>query len=77
MKKYTQKQLKNLVLEGLAIDITYGTNETRSELEKTEGYYTQIGYSAGVYGCNGMLLKGNKTGTLYAITSRSTAIFIF
>ena len=77
IKKYTQKQLKNMVAEGLAVDITYGTNETRSELEKTEGYYTQIGYSAGVYGCNGMLLKGNKTGKLYAITSRSTAIFVF
>ena len=77
MKKYTQKQLKNMVAEGSAVDITHGTNETRSELEKIEGYYTQIGYSAGVYGCNGMLFKGNKTGTLYAITSRSTAIFVF
>lgn len=42
-----------------------------------EGYYTQIGYAAGVYGCNGMLLQGHKTNTLYAITSRTTAIFTF
>lgn len=77
MKKYTQKQLKNMVADGIAVDITHGTNETREALEKTEGFYTQIGYSAGVYGCNGMLLKGNKTGTLYAITNRTTAIFVF
>lgn len=37
----------------------------------------QVGYSSGVYGCNGMLLKGNKTGKLYAITSRTTAVFVF
>lgn len=77
MKKYTQKELKNLVALGVAEDITYGDNDTRRELEEKEGYYTQIGYSAGVYGCNGMLLKGHKTGTLYAITARTTAIFVF
>lgn len=77
MEKYTQKQLKSLVAEGIAIDITYGTNETRNKIIKKEGFYNQIGYAAGVYGCSGMLLKGNKTGTLYAITGRTTAIFIF
>lgn len=77
MKKYTQKELKNLVALGVAEDITHGDNDTRRELEEKEGFYTQIGYSAGVYGCNGMLLKGHKTGTLYAITARTTAICVF
>lgn len=77
MKKYTQKELKNLVALGVAEDITHGNNDTRRELEEKEGFYTQIGYSAGVYGCNGMLLKGHKTGTLYAITARTTAIYVF
>lgn len=77
MKKYTQKELKNLVALGVAEDITHGDNDTRRELEEKEGFYTQIGYSAGVYGCNGMLLKGHKTGTLYAITARTTAIYVF
>lgn len=77
MKKYTQKELKKLVALGVAEDITHGDNDTRRELEEKEGFYTQIGYSAGVYGCNGMLLKGHKTGTLYAITARTTAIFVF
>lgn len=77
MTKYTQKQLRALVHDGLAVDITYGDNEKRKEIEAVEGYYTQVGYASGVYGCNGALLKGHKTGTLYAITSRSTALFIF
>ena len=77
MKRYTQKELKNLVTLGTAEDITRGNNETRKAIESAEGYYTQIGYSAGVYGCNGMLLQGNKTGKLYAITARTTAIYVF
>ena len=77
MKKYTQKELKNLVALGVAEDITRGDNETRDAIELAEGYYTQIGYSAGVYGCNGMLLQGHKTGKLYAITARTTAIYLF
>lgn len=77
MTKYTQRQLKEMVKDGLAEDITYGNNDTRRQIEETEGYYTQVGYSSGVYGCNGMLLKGNKTGKLYAVTSRTTAVFVF
>ena len=77
MKKYTQKELKNLVSMGVAEDITRGDNDTRIAIELAEGYYTQIGYSAGVYGCNGMLLQGHKTGKLYAITARTTAIYVF
>lgn len=75
--KYTQRQLREMVKDGLAEDITYGNNDTRKQIEEAEGYYTQVGYSSGVYGCNGMLLKGNKTGKLYAITSRTTAVFVF
>lgn len=77
MERYTQKQLKNLVNTGAAVDITRGNNETRKKIVNEEEYYTQIGYSAGVYGCNGMLLKGHKTGKLYAVTSHTSAIYIF
>lgn len=77
MEKYTQKQLRNLVSNGVAEDITYGTNETRKRIEAVEGYYSQIGYAESIYGCGGMLLKGHKTGKLYAITGRTQAIYIF
>ena len=77
MTRYTQKELREMVRNNVAVDITSGTNETRKEIEKKEGYLTQIGYACGIYGCNGMLFKGHNTNELYAVTSRTTAIFIF
>lgn len=77
MTKYTQKQLKEMVENGIAIDISYADNARREEIEKEENYYSQIGYASGIYGCAGMLLKGHKTGKLYAITGRTQAIYIF
>ena len=71
MEKYTIKQLKSLVNSGAAIDVTYAKKQ--SEIPES---YTQIGYASGVYGCNGMLLKG-ESGKLYAVTGRTTAIYIF
>jgi hypothetical protein len=72
MERYTQKQLKNLVSTGAAIDVTHA----RSQGDIPESY-SQIGYAAGTYGCNGMLLKGNDTGKLYAVTHRTQAIYLF
>ena len=77
MTKFTQRQLRELVNSGAAVDVTNGDNDTREKIEAVEGSYTQIGYSAGVYGCNGMLLQGKRTKQLYAVTKRTTAIFIF
>lgn len=72
MEKYTQKQLRKLVESGAAIDVTNAISR-----EVIPENYTQIGYSCGIYGCNGMLLQGCETGKLYAVTSRTSAIFIF
>ena len=72
MTKYTQKQLKELVKSGAAVDVTNASG--RGDISED---YRQIGYSCGVYGCNGMLLQGCESGTLYAVTSRTTAIYIF
>ena len=72
MEKYTIKQLKSLVNSGAAIDVTHA--KTEKEIPES---YTQIGYAAGLYGCNGMLLRGCTSGKLYAVTSRTTAIYIF
>lgn len=70
MKKYTQKQLKNLVKNNIAADVT-------CKYKVINEPYIQIGHSVGVYGCNGMLLKGLEPGKLYAVTRRTAAIFIF
>lgn len=72
MTKYTQKQLKELVKSGAAIDVT-----NAGERGAIPENYSQIGYSAGVYGCNGMLLQGCESGKLYAVTARTTAIYLF
>ena len=71
MEKYTIKQLKSLVKSCAAIDVTRSSK--KSDIPEN---YTQIGYASGVYGCNGMLLKG-ESGQLYAVTGRTTAIYIF
>ena len=71
MRKYTQKELKRLVKSGCAVDIT-----------NAEGYdaipekYIQIGYTVGTYGIIGKLFEGS-SGKKYAITKRSSAIFMF
>ena len=72
MEKFTQKQLKNSVESGAAIDLTNSHN--KNDVKEN---YRQIGYASGVYGCNGKLLQGLETGKLYAITSRTTAIYIY
>ena len=77
MTKFTQKQLREMVKNGVAIDISRGTNDTRNDIEAVEGFYRQIGFASGIYGCSGMLLQGNKTKKLYAITDRTQAIYIF
>lgn len=71
MKKYTTRQLKELVKIGAAIDVTDAISTTA-----IPEWYDKIGYSRGINGINGLLMIG-KSGKLYAITSRSTAISIF
>ena len=71
MERLTQRELKRLVRIGAAKDIT-----NRSDRSAIPEGYTQIGYSSGVYGCNGMLLQG-ESGQLYAICQRTLAIFVF
>ena len=77
MVKYTQRQLKDMVFYGNAWDISDSTQSDYYSIMKEEGYLTKIGYSCGTYGCNGLLFQGHNTGRLYAITKRTTAIFIF
>lgn len=77
MERMTQKAIKGFINSGLAVDITHHGTEEYSELLAKEKCFSSIGYSAGVYGLNGLLLKGYSTGTLYAITARTLAIFIY
>lgn len=71
MTKYTQKQLKAMVKDGIAIDVT----NAKERKAIPEGY-RQIGYAESIYGCGGMLLQGD-SGQLYAVTARTMAIYVF
>nr|DAJ50800.1 MAG TPA: hypothetical protein [Caudoviricetes sp.] len=68
MTKYTQKELKNLVAIGAAVNLT---NESA---EKIPARYDKIGYSCGIYGINGGLIRDTDTGALYAITARNSML---
>lgn len=73
MKKYTQRQLKELVNQGIAIDITnYSFTQTNELLNNIN--IEKIAYSRGINGLNGGLFKDNKTNKLYAITARNSTL---
>lgn len=72
MRKYTQKQLRELVRLGCAEDYTHKPSEYIYTLRRLD----KVGYSAGVYGINGGLAEDTETGTWYAIIGRCTNLFI-
>mgnify|MGYP000001806991 FL=1 len=71
MRKYTLRELRELVRLRMAQDITEA--DPKSIKEPVE----KIGYSSGVYGLNGGLLQGRESGNYYAITARSSNLFYF
>ena len=72
MKTIKQKDIKNLVKLGAAVDIT----AEEGSLTRYRRLYP-VAVSRGKYGMNGGLLKDNQTGELYAITARSSALFYY
>ena len=74
MKKYTQRELKNLVNIGAAVSLNNWSFEQINELRRTKSL-DKIGYSSGIYGINGGLVQDRETGNCYAITARNSALF--
>lgn len=72
MRKYTQRELKNLVRCGMAHDLT---NATAAEVMEQWQHGEKIGYSLGTYGINGGLIQNIETGEFYAITARNSNLF--
>ena len=71
-KKYTQRQLRKLVDQGDAEDITDYSFEEANDLY--DRGYDVVGVSSGVYGMNGALLKMRDTGELMAICARNSTL---
>lgn len=72
MRKYRLKELRELVRCGMAHDLT---NATEAEIMEQWKHCEKIGYSSGIYGINGGLLKNTETGEYYAITARNSNLF--
>ena len=74
MRKYTQREIKNLVADRIAEDITRCSFSEIQEL-RAAASLEKVGYSSGTYGINGGVLKNQTSGKLYAITARTSALF--
>ncbi len=72
-KRMTQKEIRNLVNMGIVADITYMNFEDCQNLMDSHKL-TTLNVSTGVYGMNGALFQ-DENGKLYAITSRTSALF--
>lgn len=75
--KVTRKVIREYVASGDAIDITNISLDNAKKLTADEGWLDTEMYSMGVYGCNGCLFRGHKTGNRYAITDRAQSLFYF
>lgn len=71
MEKFTQRQIKWLVKTYAAIEIKDDKDTFKMLLP-----VKVIGFSKGEYGTNGLLML-DSTGTLFAITSRASVLFLF
>ena len=71
MRKYTLKELRELVRFGVAEDYSNKPSEYIYTLRRLE----KVGYSSGVCGINGVLVEDTETGQLYAIIGRNSNLF--
>lgn len=72
--KTTLHDIKEFVKRGLATDITSYSFDQINELRK-DTWFDTVAYATGIYGLNGVVLQDHQTGKLYAITSRTNALF--
>ena len=69
MRKYTLKELRELVRLGMAHDLT---NASADDVMTQWAQGEKVGYSSGVYGINGGLIQNTITGEYYALLSRNS-----
>ncbi len=69
------KDIRTMIINGRADDITNYTHDEFKELYKEESGLETLDVTMGVYGRNGALLQGNKSGKLYGITKRNALVF--
>ena len=68
--KVTLSTIKRLIDTGAAIDVTNG------EIDFQRAWCTTVFYSVGVNGLNGIVLRDDINGQLYAVAGRVSNLFI-
>ena len=63
--------IKRMIAPGAAIDVTNADGITRRPLNSTIVFY-----SSGINGLNGLVLRDNANGQLYAVAGRVSNLFI-
>lgn len=75
IKITTLRKLKAMKELNIAIDITDYNLDKCNELRQKEEGLELLEIATGIYGVNGKLLKGHKSGEYYIITRRTLAIY--
>lgn len=65
------KTIKRMIDTGAAIDITYSDDVKRRPINSTVVFY-----SVGVNGLNGIMIRDDVTGQLFAVVGRVSNLFI-
>lgn len=73
--KTTLKDIRSYVTANAAEDLTKKNFSEIDDIRVSECGFDTIAYSTGIYGVTGVLVKGNTTGKLYAVTARTSALF--
>lgn len=72
----TVKTIAHLAASLDAVDLTHKPNDVVNSLRNLENGFSTVLDSYGANGRNAVLLKGKRTGRLYAITARTSALFL-
>ena len=73
--KTALKDIRSYVTTNAATDLTKKNFSEIDAIRVAECGFDTIAYSTGVYGVTGVLVKGNTSGKLYAVTARNSALF--
>ena len=73
--KTTLKNIRDYVTTNSATDLTKKNFSEIDAIRVAECGFETITYSTGIYGVTGVLVKGNTTGKLYAVTACTSALF--
>lgn len=73
--KTTLKDIRRYVTTNAATGLTKKSFSEIDAIRVEECGFETIAYNTGIYGVTGVLVKGNTSGKLYAVTARTSALF--